>query len=62
LSLSKVIDLTMEKYPDVTWLNSLEEEAAALSQRGDSWTSGASEQDLLFRKQPAAPCIILMLG
>ncbi|MFA6164141.1 MAG: TolC family protein [Methylobacter sp.] len=50
LSLSKVIDLTMEKYPDVTWLNSLEEEAAALSQRGDSWTSGASEAGLAFQE------------
>jgi hypothetical protein len=26
LSLSKVVELTLEKYPDVTWLNSLEEE------------------------------------
>jgi hypothetical protein len=50
LSLSKVIDLTLEKYPDVTWLNSLEEEAAALSQRGDSWTAGASEAGLGFQE------------
>ncbi|MFA6053432.1 MAG: TolC family protein, partial [Methylobacter sp.] len=50
LSLSKVIDLTLEKYPDVTWLNSLEEEAAALSQRGDSWTAGASQAGLRFQE------------
>ncbi|MFZ2313193.1 MAG: TolC family protein [Methylobacter sp.] len=50
LSLSKVIDLTLEKYPDTTWLNSLEEEAAALSQRGNSWTSGASEAGLAFQE------------
>jgi len=50
LSLSKVIDLTLEKYPDITWLNSLEEEAAALAQRGDSWTAGASQAGLRFQE------------
>jgi outer membrane protein TolC len=50
LSLSKVVELTLEKYPDVTWLNSLEEEAAALSQRGDSWTAGASQAGLRFQE------------
>ncbi|MGZ8190920.1 MAG: TolC family protein [Methylococcaceae bacterium] len=43
LSLSKIIDLTLEKYPDTAWLNSLEEEAAALRKRGESWTAGASQ-------------------
>ena len=46
LSLSKVIDLTLEKYPDVSWLNALEEEAAALLRRGDSWTAGALQAGL----------------
>jgi cobalt-zinc-cadmium efflux system outer membrane protein len=50
MSLSKAIDLTLEKYPDVTWLNSLEEEAAALAQRGDSWTAGASQAGLRFQE------------
>jgi outer membrane protein TolC len=50
LSLSKVVDLTLEKYPDVTWLNSLEEEAAALAQRGNSWTAGASQAGLRFQE------------
>lgn len=50
LSLSKVVDLTLEKYPDATWLNSLEEEAAALSLRGDSWTAGASHAGLRFQE------------
>jgi outer membrane protein TolC len=50
LSLSKVIDLTLEKYPDETWLKSLEEEAAALGRRGDSWTSGASQAGLRFQE------------
>jgi len=50
LSLAKVVDLTLEKYPDVTWLNSLEEEAAALSLRGDSWTAGASHAGLHFQE------------
>ena len=50
LSLSKVVDLTLEKYPDATWLKSLEEEAAALGQRGDSWTAGASQAGLRFQE------------
>lgn len=50
LSLAKVVDLTLEKYPDVTWLNSLEEEAAALARRGDSWTAGASQAGLRFQE------------
>ncbi|MDD4905358.1 MAG: TolC family protein [Methylobacter tundripaludum] len=50
LSLSRVVDLTLEKYPDVTWLNSLEEEAAALAQRGNSWTAGASQAGLHFQE------------
>jgi cobalt-zinc-cadmium efflux system outer membrane protein len=50
LSLSKVVDLTLEKYPDATWLSSLEEEAAALSLRGDSWTAGASLAGLRFQE------------
>jgi len=50
LSLSKVVDLTLEKYPDATWLNSLEEEAAALAQRGNSWTAGASQVGLRFQE------------
>lgn len=50
LSLSKVVDLTLEKYPDTSWLNSLEQEAAALAQRGDSWTAGASQAGLRFQE------------
>jgi len=50
LSLAKVVDLTLEKHPDVTWLNSLEQEAAALSLRGDSWTAGASQAGLRFQE------------
>jgi cobalt-zinc-cadmium efflux system outer membrane protein len=50
LSLAKLIDLTLEKYPDVTWLKALEEEAAALAQRGDSWTAGASQAGLGFQE------------
>jgi outer membrane protein TolC len=51
LSLSKVVDLTLEKYPDITWLNALEEEAAAIGLRGKSWTAGALEAG--FRYQEA---------
>jgi outer membrane protein TolC len=50
LSLAKVVDLTLEKYPDASWLKSLEEEAAAIAQRGDSWTAGASQAGLRFQE------------
>jgi len=50
LSLSKVVDLTLEKYPDATWLKSLEEESAAIAQRGDSWTAGSSQAELRFQE------------
>ncbi|MCX7102018.1 MAG: TolC family protein [Methylobacter sp.] len=50
LSLAKVISLTLEKYPDVTWLNSLEDEASALAKRGNSWTAGASQAGLRFQE------------
>ena len=33
LSLAKVVDLTLEKYPDASWLKSLEQEAAAIALR-----------------------------
>jgi cobalt-zinc-cadmium efflux system outer membrane protein len=50
LSLSQLVDLTLEKYPDTQWLNSLENEVAALRQRGDSWTAGASTAGLRYQE------------
>lgn len=50
LSLSKVVDLTLEKYPDITWLTALEEEAKAIGTRGDSWTAGASQAGLRYQE------------
>jgi cobalt-zinc-cadmium efflux system outer membrane protein len=50
LTLPKVVDLTLEKYPDTTWLNSLEEEAAAIAQRSKSWTAGASTMSYSFEE------------
>jgi outer membrane protein TolC len=49
LTLAKVIDLTMEKFPDMAWLKSLEEEAVAIRQRGESWTAGASQAGLSYQ-------------
>ncbi len=43
LTLPKLVDLTMQKYPDTTWLTALEEEAAAISERSKSWTAGSSQ-------------------
>lgn len=50
LSLANVIELTLEKIPDLAWLNALEEEASALSLRGDSWTAGASQAGLRYQE------------
>lgn len=49
LTLAKVVDLTMEKFPDMAWLNSLEEEAVAIKQRSESWTAGASQAGLRYQ-------------
>ena len=43
LTLTQVIDLTLEKYPDTSWLKALEEEASAIAERSQSWTAGASQ-------------------
>jgi outer membrane protein, heavy metal efflux system len=50
LTLAKVVDLTLEKFPDMAWLKSLEEEAAAIAQRGQSWTAGASTANYSFQE------------
>ncbi len=50
LTLTKVVDLTLEKYPDVHWLKALEEEAAAIAQRSKSWTAGAAQASLQFQE------------
>jgi cobalt-zinc-cadmium efflux system outer membrane protein len=49
LTLPKLIDLTMAKYPDTAWLKSLEDEATAISERSKSWTSGASHATLGYQ-------------
>lgn len=50
LSLAKLVDLTLEKYPDSQWLDSLEEEAKAIYQRGQSWVAGAPQAGLRFQE------------
>jgi outer membrane protein TolC len=50
LTLPKVVDLTLEKFPDMAWLTSLEDEAAAIAQRGQSWTAGASQANYSFQE------------
>ena len=49
LTLPKLVDATLEKYPDVTWLKSLEEEAEAIKERGQSWTAGAYQAGLRYQ-------------
>lgn len=49
LTLAKVVDLTMEKFPDTVWLKALEDEANAIKQRGESWTAGAAQAGLRYQ-------------
>ena len=49
LTLPKLIELTMEKYPDTAWLAALEDEAAAIAERSKSWTAGASQASLGYQ-------------
>jgi outer membrane protein TolC len=50
LSLSKIIELTLDKYPDSAWIKAMEDEAAAIEQRSQSWTAGASQAGLRFQE------------
>jgi outer membrane protein TolC len=50
LSLAQLVDLTLEKYPDSQWLDSLENEASAIKQRGDSWFSGSAQAFYRFQE------------
>ncbi|MEC4749905.1 TolC family protein [Methylomicrobium sp. Wu6] len=50
LNLAKVVDMTMEKFPDIVWLDAQEAEAAAILERSKSWTSGASKAGLRFQE------------
>ena len=49
LTLPKLIELTLEKYPDATWLTALEEEAVAINQRSQSYTAGASQASVGYQ-------------
>jgi cobalt-zinc-cadmium efflux system outer membrane protein len=50
LNLPKVIDLTLEKFPDSAWLTAQEAEAAAILERSKSWTSGAARAGLAYQE------------
>lgn len=49
LTLPKLIEATMQKFPDVSWLMALEEESVALAERGQSWTAGPSQATLGYQ-------------
>ena len=49
LTLAKLVDLTMQKYPDTAWLTALEEEAATIAERSKSWTAGASQANIGYQ-------------
>ncbi len=49
LTLTKVVDLSIEKFPDMAWVQSLEDEATALKERGESWTAGPAQAGLRYQ-------------
>ena len=49
LTLSKLVDLSMEKFPDMAWLKSLEDQAVAIKQRGESWMAGPAQAGLRYQ-------------
>lgn len=59
LTLSQIIDTTMENYPDTSWLNALEEESAAIAERSQSWTAGAASASLAFQEATSGTLHIL---
>ncbi len=50
LSLSQLVDFTLEKYPDSHWLDALEQEAKAINQRSQSWIAGAPQAGLRYQE------------
>lgn len=50
LSLAKVISLTMDKFPDMLWLDALEQEVSALRGKGESLLAGAANASLAFQE------------
>lgn len=50
LSLTDLVQSTVEKYPDTGWVNALEEEADAIQRRSDSWFAGAPSVGLAYQE------------
>lgn len=50
LSLTKVVNLTLDKFPDSVWLTALEEEASALRSKSESLLAGAANAELAFQE------------
>jgi outer membrane protein TolC len=62
LTLTKLIDSTLEKYPDISWLQALEDEVKALQKRSDSWTAGASQASLNYEEVTSGTLHIINAG
>ncbi len=50
LSLAKIIDITLEHFPDTVTIAALEQEAAAILERSNSRTAGASQAGLRYQE------------
>ena len=49
LSLSELVNQTLEKYPDYTLIAAMQNEADALNQRGSQWFAGAATASMNYR-------------
>jgi len=49
LTLTELVDITLEKYPDASIIPALQQEVKALKQRGNSWLAGALTASFYYR-------------
>ncbi len=49
LTLTRLVEMTLDKYPDSYWLKALEEEASAIQQRSESWLAGSPKLGLAYQ-------------
>lgn len=50
LTLAKLVNQTLDRFPDMTWLAALEEESAAIQGRSQSWIAGAPRAGMAYQE------------
>ncbi|MCH9697125.1 MAG: TolC family protein [Gammaproteobacteria bacterium] len=62
LTLTDLLDHTVQQYPDMQWINALNQEAKALTERGQSWIADSASADLSFEEVTSGTLHILEGG